>query len=176
MNISTKGETVREKVANLRQKHQPYFDEKGIPGAVFFPKMAYKPRGKDELYVGFFATEFKREVDVYTEFVSGEYYPEDVNRTLWVWNYNPHWEEEYETTEPNSLGHVRYLVPVSELVKVNLNTQEPKKVSLDSFDSLGASLVDDCPISEMTIRDFATIMTGRPLSTKSWLNKLITDK
>jgi hypothetical protein len=176
MNISTKGETVREKVANLREKHQPYFEEKGIPGAVFFPKMAYRPRGKDELYVGFFATEFKRECDVYTEFVSNEYYPEDVNRTLWVWKYNPHWEEEYETTEPNTLGHVRYLVPVSELLKVNTAQQETKKVSADSFDSFGLGLVEDAPISDMTIRDFATIMTGKPFSTKSWLNKLITEK
>jgi hypothetical protein len=36
--------------------------------------------------------------------------------------------------------------------------------------------MDDAPIDEMTIRDFATIMTGRPLSAKSWLNNLISGK
>lgn len=175
MSISTKTEplSVREKVANLREKHQFIFETMGMPGALFFPKMAYRPRGKDELYVGFFASEFKREADVYTEFVSSEYYPEDANRTLWVWRYNPHWEEEYDTTEPNNLGHVRYLVPVSELIKVNL----PKdKMPEDPFLSLGNDLMDDASIDEMTIRDFATIMTGRPLSSKSWLNNLITGK
>jgi hypothetical protein len=175
MSISTKQEpmSIRDKVANLREKHQYIFDSMGMPGALFFPKMAYRPRGKDELYVGFFASEFKREADVYTEFVSSEYYPEDANRTLWVWRYNPHWEEEYETTEPNNLGHVRYLVPVSELIKVSLPKE---KMPADPFESFGQDLTDDAPIDEMTIRDFATIMTGRPLSTKTWLNKMITEK
>lgn len=175
MTISTKTEAVsiRDRVANLREKHQPIFEATGMPGALFFPKMAYRPRGKDELYVGFFASEFKREADVYTEFVSSEYYPEDANRTLWVWRYNPHWEEEYETTEPNNLGHVRYLVPVSELSKV---TMPKDKMPEDPFLSLGSELNDDAPIMEMTIRDFATIMTGKPLSSKSWLNKIITGK
>lgn len=177
MSISTKveGNSVREKIANLREKHQPVFESLGIPGALFFPKMAYRPRGKDELYVGFFGSEFKREADVYTEFVSSEYYPEDANRTLWVWRYNPHWEEEYETTEPNNLGHVRYLVPVSELTKVSLSKIKEQE---DPFLSLGSSLVEeeDLTLDEMTIRDFATIMTGRALSHKPWLNKLITGK
>jgi len=180
MSISTKTEplSVREKVANLREKHQFIFDSLGMPGALFFPKMAYRPRGKDELYVGFFASEFKREADVYTEFVSSEYYPEDANRTLWVWRYNPHWEEEYETTEPNNLGHVRYLVPVSELIKVNLPKDKmPPDPFLSSPNvSLDDDILDDAPIDEMTIRDFATIMTGKPLSSKSWLNNLITGK
>ena len=174
MSISTKGElTIKEKIAVLREKHQFIFDSIGMPGALFFPKMAYRPRGKDELYVSFFASEFKREGDVYTEFVSRDFMSEDSNRTLWMWRYNPHWEEEYDTTEPNELGHVRYLVPVSELIKVNL----PKdKIPVNPFDSFGDDLIDDASISDMTIRDFATIMTGRPLSSKSWLNNLISGK
>ncbi len=174
MSISTKGElTIKEKIAVLREKHQFIFDSLGMPGALFFPKMAYRPRGKDELYVSFFASEFKREGDIYTEFVSRDFMSEDSNRTLWMWRYNPHWEEEYDTTEPNELGHVRYLVPVSELIKVNLPKE---KIPVNPFDSFGDDLIDDASISDMTIRDFATIMTGRPLSTKSWLNNLISGK
>ena len=135
--------------------------------------MAYRQYGKDELYVSFFVNELKREADIYTEFVSRDYVSEDSNRTLWMWRYNPHWEEEYETTEPNDLGHVRYLVPVSELIKVNLPKE---KMPVDPFLSFGENLMDDASIDEMTIRDFATIMTGRPLSTKSWLNNLISGK
>lgn len=174
MSISTKTEmTSKEKIAVLREKHQFIFDALEIPNALFYPKMAYRPYGKDELYVSFFANELKREGDIYTEFVSRDYVSEDSNRTLWMWRYNPHWEEEYETTEPNDLGHVRYLVPVSELIKVNIPKE---KLPPDPFESFGKDLVDDASIDEMTIRDFATIMTGRPLSTKSWLNNLITGK
>jgi hypothetical protein len=174
MSISTKTEmTSKEKIAVLREKHQFTFDALDIPNALFYPKMAYRPHGKDELYVSFFANELKREADIYTEFVSRDYVSEDSNRTLWMWRYNPHWEEEYETTEPNDLGHVRYLVPVSELIKVNLPKE---KMPTDPFLSFGENLMDDASIDEMTIRDFATIMTGRPLSTKSWLNNLISGK
>jgi len=174
MSISTKAElTSKEKIALLREKHQPIFDALQVSNALFFPKMAYRPHGKDELYISFFASELKREGDIYTEFVSRDYVSEDSNRTLWMWRYNPHWEEEYESTEPNDLGHVRYLVPVSELIKVNMPKE---KMTPDPFESFGQDLIDDAPIDEMTIRDFATIMTGRPLSTKSWLNNLISGK
>jgi hypothetical protein len=174
MSISTKAElTSKEKIAMLREKHQPVFDALEIPNALFYPKMAYRPYGKDELYVSFFVNELKREADIYTEFVSRDYVSEDSNRTLWMWRYNPHWEEEYEATEPNDLGNVRYLVPVSELIKVNMPKE---KMAPDPFKSFGEDLIDDAPIDEMTIRDFATIMTGRPLSTKSWLNNLISGK
>ena len=174
MSISTKTEmTSKEKIAVLREKHQFTFDALDIPNALFYPKMAYRPYGKDELYVSFFVNELKREADIYTEFVSRDYVSEDSNRTLWMWRYNPHWEEEYETTEPNDLGHVRYLVPVSELIKVNMPKE---KLPPDPFKSFGQDLMDDASIDEMTIRDFATIMTGRPLSTKSWLNNLISGK
>jgi len=174
MSISTKPEmTSKEKITLLREKHQFIFESMSNPNALFFPKMAYRPHGKDELYISFFANELKREGDIYTEFVSRDYVSEDSNRTLWMWRYNPHWEEEYETTEPNDLGHVRYLVPVSELVKVNLPKE---KAPVDPFLSFGDELVEDGGLDEMTIRDFATIMTGRALSTKPWLNNLITGK
>lgn len=175
MAISTKSEmSSKEKIALLREKHQAIFDALNLSNPLFFPKMAYRPSGKDELYISFFASELKREGDIFTEFVGRDYVPEDGNRTLWMWRYNPHWDEEYETTEPNDVGHVRYLVPVSELVKVNMPAAA---VTPDPFKSVMGDLIDeDVPLSEMTIRDFAAIMTGRPLSNKSWLNNLITSK
>jgi hypothetical protein len=176
MAISTKTEmSSKEKIAKLREKHQPIFDSMNTPNALFFPKMAYRPSGKDELYVSFFASELKREGHIFTEFVGRDYVPEDGNRTLWMWTYNPHWDEEYETTEPNDVGHVRYLVPVSELTKVSepTTTQAPTNFFEEPWHAVTG---DDAPIKDMTIRDFATIMTGRPLSTKQWLNTLITQK
>lgn len=175
MSITIRSETlsVKEKIQNLREKHQHIFERNNMPGALFFPKMAYRPKGKDELYISFFASELKRESTIYTEFVSNEYYPEDSNRTLWMWSYNPHWEEEYEKTEANSLGQVRYLVPVSELVKISDVVRTEEK---DSFDFLGETLIEDASFDQMTIRDLAAIMTGKPVSKKEWLNKLITQK
>lgn len=174
MAIGTKKElTSKEKVAVLREKHQPVFDAIGVPNAYFYPKIAYRPSGKDELYVSFFPSELSREANVYTEFVSRDYISEDSNRTLWMWRYNPHWEEEYEATPPNEVGHVRFLVPVSELIKI---TMPKEKEAAPSFDLFESGIIADCPISEMTVRDFATIMTGKPLSTKQWLNELITNK
>jgi hypothetical protein len=174
MTISTKTEmTSKEKIALLREKHQFIFDSINIPNALFFPKMAYRPRGKDDLYVSFFASEFKREGDIYTEFVSRDFMSEDSSRTLWMWRYNPHWEEEYDTTEPNELGHVRHLVPVNELVKVPIPKE---KIPVNPFESFAQDLIEDASLDDMTIRDFATIMTGKPLSAKAWLNKIITEK
>jgi hypothetical protein len=174
MSISIKKEmSTKEKIALLKEKHQPIIDALGLNNIYFYPKIAYRPHGKNELYVSFFPSELSKGTDVYTEFVSRDYVPEDSSRTLWMWRYNPHWEEEYESTEPNDVGHVRYLVPVSELIKVNMPAS---KIPVDPFKSFGEDLIDDAPIDEMTIRDFATIMTGRPLSTKSWLNNLISGK
>jgi len=33
--------------------------------------------------------------------------------------------------------------------------------------------VDDAPYSDMTIRDYIAIHTGKPVSNKGWLNELI---
>ena len=50
----------KERVQNLRQLHQPYFDKVGISDALFIPKMAYRPQGKDELYIRLFKQCFKK--------------------------------------------------------------------------------------------------------------------
>lgn len=172
MSISTKTSeplSTKDKIALLREKHQPAFDRLGVPNALFFPKMAYRPSGKDELYVSFFESELKRAEDIYTEAVSRDYISESDNRELWLWRYNPHWQSEYETTAPNELGHFRYLVPVSELIKI---PDAPPVI--DRFATMEASL-EDLPFSEMTIKDFAAIMSWKPVSEKAWLNQLITN-
>jgi hypothetical protein len=175
MSISTtsKEPTSAEKIAALREKHQPIFNAYAVSNALFYPKMVYKPKGKDELYVSFWASELRKGDNIYTEFVDREYNSEDIERNLWLWRYNPHWEEEYEQTEPNTIGHVRYLVPVSELIKVNLPDEKvPFKQTTGELD---ISQIDtsDPSVSEMTMRDFVAIMTGKPVSNKAWLNEII---
>tara|TARA_Y100000592_G_scaffold25454_2_gene40098 strand:+ start:3575 stop:4099 length:525 start_codon:yes stop_codon:yes gene_type:complete len=104
----------KERVQNLRQLHQPYFDKVGISDALFIPKMAYRPQGKDELYISFFPSELENECDIYTEFVSIDYVSEDPKRTLYQVPHNPFWKDEYEIIVSNS-GHARHFIPVNEL-------------------------------------------------------------
>ena len=108
----------KQKVNLLKQEHQEYFDTSGDPDALFIPKMAYRPPGKDELFISFFPSELQKSQDIYTEFVSIDYESEDPKRTLYLLKHNPYWKEEYEITTSNA-GFERYLIPVSELKVIN---------------------------------------------------------
>ena len=91
--------------------------------------MAYRPSGKDELHVSFFPSELLKGKDIYTEFVSIDYESEDPKRTLYLWEYNKHWEEEYELIQSSS-GFQRHIIPVAELKVVNdINSRNKKSVS-----------------------------------------------
>jgi hypothetical protein len=105
-------------VAKLKEEHEDYFQTIGNTNALYIPKMAYRPSGKDELYVSFFPSELEKGKDIYTEFVSIQYESEDPKRTLYLVKHNPHWKEEYELITSNS-GFERHLIPVSELKVIN---------------------------------------------------------
>lgn len=108
----------KDKVAKLREEHEDYFLKTGITNALYIPKMAYRPGGKDELHVSFFPSELEKNKDVYTEFVSIDYDTEDPKRTLYLIKHNPHWKEEYELIKSSS-GFERHTIPVSELKVIN---------------------------------------------------------
>ena len=108
----------KEKVAKLREEHQEYFNISNLKNALYIPKMAYRPSGKDDLHVSFFPSELEKEADIYTEFVSIDYDSEDPKSTLYLLKYNPHWKEEYEMITSNS-GFQRHMVPASELKVIN---------------------------------------------------------
>ena len=121
--ISTKNKPMtsaerKEKVAKLRQEHEDYFQKSGNVNALYIPKMAYRPAGKDELYVSFFPSELEKGKDIYTEFVSINYESEDPKRTLYLHKNNAHWKSEYELVTSNS-GFERHMIPVSELQIIN---------------------------------------------------------
>tara|TARA_Y100001937_G_scaffold93446_1_gene126542 strand:- start:5780 stop:6307 length:528 start_codon:yes stop_codon:yes gene_type:complete len=105
-------------VAELRKEHEDYFKSIDSPNALYIPKMAYRPSGKDELHIGFFPSEMNKNADIYTEFVSIDYVSEDPKRTLYLLKFNPHWEEEYELITSNA-GFERHIIPVSELKVIN---------------------------------------------------------
>lgn len=176
MSISTvnKPEDTRDKIAKLREYHQPVLDAIGQSDALFIPKLSYIPKGKDEAYVSFFLGELRKQQDVYMEFASKELVSEDPERTLWLWKYNQFWEEEYDTTDPMPNGQVRYLIPVSELIKVNApqKKEEPKQLSVEFFKDMMDPNID-APIDQLTIRDLAAILLKKPVSQKKWLNDLV---
>ena len=64
-------------VKTLRVEHEYYFKESNNENAIYIPKMAYRPTGKDELHVTFFPSELENNKDIYTEFVSIDYETED---------------------------------------------------------------------------------------------------
>ena len=179
INTTDKPEDKREKLRKLREFHQETFNELDTPNALFIPKMAYRPYGKTDLHIGFFASEISKGEDVYVEFCSKENVPEDPLRRLYKWRFNPHFEEEYEKTEPNGItGNVRYLVPVDELTVVKAAEEvkptaiRTKDISFDDFSNADT----DLPIDQLTIRDLAAILLQRPVSNKKWLNQLISNK
>jgi hypothetical protein len=110
---------------------------------------------------------------VYIEFTSKELVPEDPERKLYKWRFNPHFEEEYEKTEPNpQTGHVRYLIPVEELTVVK--SQKTEEVVQPEMDLELPDPNLDQPFDQMTIRDLAAILLKKPVSHKQWLNEIIT--
>ena len=108
----------KAKVLELKKEHEDYFQKIGSINALYIPKMAYRPTGKDDLHISFFPSELEKKNDIYTEFVSIEYNSEDPKRTLYLLKHNPHWKEEYELITSNS-GFQRHIVPVSELKVMN---------------------------------------------------------
>jgi hypothetical protein len=175
-----KPEDKREKLKKLREFHQIEFEKLGVPNAVFIPKMAYQPYGKTEKHIAFFLSEINRGEDVYVEFCSKDLDPEDPKRTLYKWLFNAHYQTEYDVTEPHAVtGHVRYLIPVAELVVVKVNIpeetiSEAEEKAADIEFSLDNPDEGDIPMNQMTMRDYAAIHLKKPVSRKKWLNDIIT--
>lgn len=176
MSLSTKvtSGNRQEKTEELIKFHEWKFKLIGEESPLFIPKCAYPPKGMTELHIGFFLSELKKQRDIYTEFTSIDLDPEDPNRTLYKWRYNPHFEEEYEKTEPAANGHYRYLIPVSELIKIEIEpTNETSEQALfPDFDEI-MDPDADAPLSQMTVRDLAAILLKKPVSHKKWLNQIV---
>jgi len=176
MTLSTtdKPEDKRERRKKLREFHQATLDSIG-PDVKFMPKMAYRPYGKTELHIAFFESEINHGDDVYVEFCSKDDVPEDPERKLYKYRSNPHFQEEYEKTEPNpTTGHCRYLVPVGELTLIKTYKESEEKKEEETFELSDPET--DLPMDQMTIRDYVAIHTGRPVSRKPWLNEIIKSK
>lgn len=166
----------KEKVSELILHHADLFKANYIDNPLYIPKCAYIPYDKDSLHMGFFPNELQKGEDIYTEFVSMHLEPEDSERTLYKWKYNPYYEDEYELTSSKSSSHERYLIPVSELIKIELPEGQNNTEHESLFPDFNNDMMDpenDEPLSRMTIKDLAAILLKKPVSDKKWLNKII---
>jgi hypothetical protein len=119
--LSTKEISSRRTViSELKEKHFRLLQQENIEGTPkFIPKYAYTPKSGNQRVIAFFLSELLGGQDIYTEFVSKELVPQDSERTLWKWPFNPHYDTAYEKSEPHpATGHCRYIVPISELINV----------------------------------------------------------
>jgi len=190
--ITTYGVDKKENLKLIKDFHSKAMLENGDADSIIIPKMAYRPTGKTEVHISFFHSEISRGQDLFIEFTNRDNVPEDINRTLYLWRFNPHYNEEYEKTEPDQrTGHIRYLIPVEELKVIKkYSISEPtvaapiappvvtKKIETKTietdFDLPDLSL--DPPINEMTMLDLAAILLNTPVSKKEWLNQIIKNK
>jgi len=154
----------KDAVAQMRKFHELTFTELNNPDAIYIPKMAHYVSGFEGLHMGFFETEINHGEDVYTEKVSKYMESEDPSRTLYKYKNNPHFKDDYITSEPTSTGNVRYLVPLDELDIID--TSEIEEFSLMNPD-------EDLPLDQLTIRDLAALLLQKPVSKKIWLNNII---
>jgi hypothetical protein len=170
----------------LRKKHQPVFNALGIPEAIYIPKMAHHVSGLTGIHMGFFESELNHSKDVYTEMVSMSMEPEDETRTLYKWRHNPHFKEELVPSDVEVTVSTRYYIPFDELVEVNMPATKKrgpykKKVKPIVNEEVKAPIrtivvdhTEDLPMEAMTIKDYITIHTGKPVSAKQWINDIIT--
>lgn len=157
----------KTKIENLKAYHSKTFSRLGVTNPNFLPKMAYMDSG--EKVVSYFPSEIEKGEDIYTEFVSRDYDSEDPTRSLYKWKYNPHYTSEYRTSAPNANGSIRYIIPLAELIFCPNNTDLSDEFEMPDPDQ-------DLPIDQLTIRDLAAILTGKPVSMKKWLNQIVNNK
>lgn len=185
-----KKEWKRSKLEAIRSYHTELIKDLGISVTDFNMKMPFHNKS-GTLVVGIFSSEFKKEKGFYFELVTRELDPVDAKRTVYRIPYNVAFEEEYELNEKGS-----YLVPIHELRSI-----DPQSIAISKYAAVESTEgvvfttntnpilknipvynapspmdMSDAPYSEMTIRDYYAIHTGKPVSAKPWLNELIKSK
>jgi hypothetical protein len=168
----------KTKLETIRDHHQSLINDLGINRTDFNMKMPfYDQQGR--MVVGIFASEFRKEKGFFFELINRSLDPADPERKVYRVPPSSSYEEEYELNEKGS-----YLVPLEELRVVNEQAVAISKLSaVTASDKILSKKVveaykapapmEDAPYSEMTIRDYYAIQSGKPLSAKVWLNELI---
>jgi hypothetical protein len=168
----------KAKLDAIRAHHRDLINDLGISPLDFNMKKAFYDKQGREV-VGIFGSEFRKEKGFFFELISSDLDPIDPERKVYRVPPNTCYEEEYEFNPKNS-----YNVPLEELRVVNPYSvaitkgaeifKNPEITKEKVLKNPQVSLpLEDAPYSEMTIRDYMAIHTGKPVSLKSWLNDLI---
>lgn len=178
--IKPSTEERRRRVAELRKYHQEYFNSIGKPDVTFRTKMRY---GKPPISK-FYEAEINETVPIYIEWASRNIVPED-DRRLYRYDPNPNYRLDYEiTVDPD--GKEWFTIPMDRFVLVKEGEHDPKpvvetvkeetkpQVNLElDFDFELINPDEDCPMENITLRDWAALLLKAPVSRKEWLNKII---
>ena len=164
----SKEEVNRRKNA-IREHHQPLLDALGIPLVYVMGKM-YKQDAEGRQVVFLYPTELEKGDDVYVEFTTRDYIPSTPDRKLWKWKFDAGWKK-----YPVADGSDHRLVPFSEFEEVvpPASFKVPTVSHVSTFDLPLPGDEMDCPMKEMTLRDYMAIHKMIPVSLKPWLNELV---
>lgn len=181
----------KQKLDQVREYHSTLIKELGISPLDFNMKMPFYDR-HGRYVVGVFGSEFKKDKGSFFELVTRDLDPLESERKVYRITRNDNYEEEYEMNEKGS-----FLVPVDELRIVNpqsvaiskraavfsndkifgkQSAARPEPATTPQFKAVSTPQPEvkmDAPYSEMTIRDYIAIQTGKPVSLKPWLNDLL---
>lgn len=99
----------KEKVADLRKRHEASFAALNIPDAYFVSKYPHVPEGMMDKHIGLYQSECSRGDDIYIECCDMNYKPLDERRMLYVWKHDSDYAKKYHVKKE------QFMIPVSEL-------------------------------------------------------------
>lgn len=157
----------RQRLEEFRDYHQNLLNSFGVSRMDFNFKTPFYDR-KGRYVVGIFPSEFRKPNGFYFELITRDFNPLSPNRTVYKIVNKIGFEEEYEMNDRGS-----YLVPLEEIRAVNAPTSSGNYTEKPSVSYKAPGPMEDAPMSEMTIRDYIAIHTGKPISAKVWINDII---
>jgi hypothetical protein len=167
-----------------RSYHKDLIKDLQIDEKDFTIKKVFRHEGK--IVVPIMGYEFTKPKGLYFEVVKNDYSGfADESRTVYRLP-----NSEKEEAIPDPVYADRYLVPLEVLRVVDpfsvaiskdsaVLSSEPfvkafkEKSESSTIKLFSTKTTDDAPYSDMTIKDYFAIHTGRPVSNKQWLNDLI---
>jgi hypothetical protein len=178
-----------QKVREIRDYNKDIIEDLGISTYDFNMKSPFKD-DSGRIVVGIFASEFKKPKGFFFELIDSSLNPTDPDRKVYRIAPNNSFHEEFELNEKGS-----YLVPLEEIrcahpssIALNklgafTNVEDVFKITRAAqIEATNTNIpkapapMEDAPYSDMTIRDYYAIHTGKPVSAKAWLNDLIKNK
>jgi len=177
------------KLNEMRDDNKGIIHDLNISEKDFNIKMIFYNNSQKTDCVRIFKSEFEKLKGFFFELIDRNFMPLDPDRTVYRIPPSSSYEEEYEKVDGQE---DMYYVPLDELRIVDPSSVAISKSSaVTSSDTILKEKIrektlenvvvskkvsvslEDIPYSDMTIRDYMAIHTGKPVSLKLWLNDLI---